>query len=160
MGLFKKSKQEEPVIRSAHQDAAKKECCCKHTEKSRSEQTQSAEEFSTDEPSAVCQDGCCCCCSGDCIESKESVISGTGDSGITIKILGSGCKNCIMLYENVHTALKELGLQAEVVKVTDLAEITGYGVMSTPAMVINEKVVSYGKVLKPAEVKKLLERDR
>ncbi len=65
-----------------------------------------------------------------------------------------------MLYENVHTALKELGLQAEVVKVTDLAEITGYGVMSTPAMVINEKVVSYGKVLKPAEVKKLLERDR
>ncbi len=142
MGLFKKSK---PV----------ESCSCKNTENSLTNRNQSVEEFSADEQSAGCQDGCCSCL-GNCADGTESGASDTGASGMSIKILGSGCKNCIMLYENVHTALKELGLQAKVVKITDFAEISGYGVMSTPAMVINEKVVSYGKVLKPAEVKNLL----
>jgi len=74
-----------------------------------------------------------------------------------IKILGSGCKNCVALKENTDMALKELGLAAKVVKVTDFKDITAYGVMSTPALVIDEKVVSFGKVLKPKEIMKILE---
>lgn len=75
-----------------------------------------------------------------------------------IKILGSGCKNCIQLAENTKTALNESGVSAEVVKVTDFADIAKYGVMSTPALVIDEKVVSFGKVLKPKEIVKILEK--
>ena len=75
-----------------------------------------------------------------------------------IKILGSGCKSCITLADNTKEALKEMGMVAEIQKVTDFTEIASFGVMSTPALVIDEKVVSFGKVLKPAEVKKLLEK--
>lgn len=74
-----------------------------------------------------------------------------------IKILGSGCRNCVSLKENTETALKEAGLEAEIIKVTDFKDIMAYGVMSTPALVIDEKVVSFGKVLKPKEVIKILE---
>lgn len=74
-----------------------------------------------------------------------------------IKILGSGCKNCVSLKENTELALKETGLEAEVVKVTDFKDIMTYGVMSTPALVVDEKVVSFGKVLKPKEIVKILE---
>lgn len=75
-----------------------------------------------------------------------------------IKILGTGCQNCTTLTENTKAAVKELGLEAEVVKVTDFKEIMSYGVMSTPALVIDEKVVSYGKVLKPKDVKEIIEK--
>ena len=75
-----------------------------------------------------------------------------------IKILGSGCKNCMTLSENVKAAVKELGIEAEIDKVTDFAEIAAYGVMSTPALVVDEKVVSYGKVLKSKEVAGLLKK--
>ena len=74
-----------------------------------------------------------------------------------IKILGSGCKNCVKLGENTKEALEELGLEAEMVKVTDMKEIMTYGIMSTPGLVIDEKVVSYGKVLKPKDIVKILE---
>lgn len=77
---------------------------------------------------------------------------------MVIKVLGSGCKNCMVLADNVKIALDEMGVAAEVQKVTDIQQIISYGVMSTPAMVIDEKVVSFGKVLKPAEVVKILER--
>lgn len=77
-----------------------------------------------------------------------------------IKVLGSGCKNCITLKENIDVALEETGVEAEVIKVTDFQDIMAYGVMSTPALVIDEKVVSYGKVLKPKEISKLLESVR
>lgn len=73
-----------------------------------------------------------------------------------IKILGSGCKKCVALAENANTALANLGLTAEVVKVTDVAQIAAHGVMSTPGLAIDDKVVSVGKVLTPAEVEKLL----
>ncbi|MEZ4358007.1 MAG: thioredoxin family protein [Eubacteriales bacterium] len=75
-----------------------------------------------------------------------------------IKILGSGCKNCVKLAENTETALKELNLSAVIEKVTDFAEISKYGVMSTPALVVDGKVKSFGKVLKPKEVAKILEK--
>ena len=74
-----------------------------------------------------------------------------------IKILGSGCKNCVSLKENTEAALKEAGIEAEVIKVTDFKDIMAYGIMSTPGLVIDEKVVSYGKVLKPKEIVKILE---
>jgi len=73
-----------------------------------------------------------------------------------IKILGSGCKKCNELEDNVKNAVAELGLDANITKVTDYKEIAKYGVMTTPALVIDEKVVSKGKVLKKNEVEELL----
>lgn len=75
-----------------------------------------------------------------------------------IKVLGSGCANCVKLEENTRVAIKELGIEAEVVKVKDYADIMAYGVMSTPALVVDEKVVSYGKVLPPVIIKMLLQQ--
>ncbi len=75
-----------------------------------------------------------------------------------IKVLGSGCKSCHALYENVKQAVKDLGLSVEVTYVTDMQEVMKYGVMSMPALVINEKVVSWGKVLKASEVVALLHK--
>lgn len=77
-----------------------------------------------------------------------------------IKILGSGCKSCEVLTDNTKTALEEMGLEAEVIKVTDFKEIMAYGVMSTPTLVIDEKVVSVGKTLKPKEIIQILEKVR
>lgn len=73
-----------------------------------------------------------------------------------IKILGSGCKKCITLGENTQAALANLGREAKILKVTDIAEIAAHGVMSTPALVIDDKVVSVGKVLSTSDVEKLL----
>lgn len=75
-----------------------------------------------------------------------------------IKILGSGCKNCVALANNAEEALKELGMEAEIIKVTDFKDIASYGIMSTPGFVIDEEVVSYGKVLKPNAIKEILEK--
>ena len=74
-----------------------------------------------------------------------------------IKILGSGCKKCVTLNENTHQALSNLGLRAEVLKVTDFAEIAAYGVMSTPALAIDDQVVSVGKVLTAGEIAAFLQ---
>ena len=79
---------------------------------------------------------------------------------MVVKILGSGCKNCVKLAENTKAALTELGLEAELVKVTDFSEIAKYGIMSTPGLVVDEKVVSFGKVLKSKDIVKLLEKTR
>ena len=73
-----------------------------------------------------------------------------------IKILGSGCKKCITLSENTQAALTNLGREAQVLKVTEIAEIAAHGVMSTPALVIDGTVVSVGKVLSTSDVEKLL----
>lgn len=75
-----------------------------------------------------------------------------------IKILGPGCKNCVALANNAEEALKELGMEAEIIKVTDFKDIASYGIMSTPGFVIDEEVVSYGKVLKPNAIKEILEK--
>jgi small redox-active disulfide protein 2 len=75
---------------------------------------------------------------------------------MVIKILGSGCKNCILLNNNTEAAIKEMNIEVEIIKVTDLKDIMAYGVMSTPALVIDEKVVSFGKVLKPKEIVKII----
>ncbi|MCF7870244.1 MAG: thioredoxin family protein [Candidatus Omnitrophica bacterium] len=74
-----------------------------------------------------------------------------------IEILGMGCPKCKALYENVQVALKEAGKEAEVVKVEDLAKITEYAVMTTPALVVDGEVKSAGKVLSPDDIQKLME---
>lgn len=73
-----------------------------------------------------------------------------------VKVLGAGCKSCHEQYENAKAAVKALGLDLEVEYITDMEKVMGYGVMSMPAIVVNEKVVSMGKVLKAADVEKLL----
>lgn len=73
-----------------------------------------------------------------------------------IKILGTGCKKCAALTENTKIALQETGIEAEIIKVEDFKEIMTYGIISTPGLVIDEKVVSYGKVLKPNEIVRIL----
>ena len=75
-----------------------------------------------------------------------------------IKVLGPGCKNCENLADNTKAALKELGLEAEIEKVTDYGEIAGYVVLSIPGLVVDDKVVSSGKVLKPKDIVKLLKK--
>ena len=78
-------------------------------------------------------------------------------AGGSIKILGTGCKNCVNLTDNVKKALTSLNIEANIEKVTDIENISSYGIMSTPGLVIEEKVVSYGKVLKPEEIVKIIE---
>jgi small redox-active disulfide protein 2 len=73
-----------------------------------------------------------------------------------IKVLGSGCANCVKLEENAKLAVKELGLEAEFIKVKDMEGIASYGIMRTPGLVVDEKVVSYGKVLTADQIKPLL----
>jgi len=70
-----------------------------------------------------------------------------------IEILGVGCPKCKALTANVEKAVKELGIEAEIVKVTEISKITDYGVMITPALVINGEVKSAGKVLNVEEIK-------
>ena len=74
-----------------------------------------------------------------------------------IKILGPGCTNSVNLERVTRQAVADLGLDAQVEKVTDYAAIMGYGVMSTPGLVVDEKVVLSGRVPTPAKVRELLE---
>ena len=71
---------------------------------------------------------------------------------LTIKILGPGCSNCKKLEAIAKQGVEMAGVQAEIVKITDYAEITKYPVLSTPALVINEKVVCSGRIPTPSEV--------
>jgi small redox-active disulfide protein 2 len=73
-----------------------------------------------------------------------------------IEILGTGCPKCNMLESNAKRALEETGKKAELVKVTEIDKIINYGVMSTPAIVIDGEVKSYGKVADVEEIKKWL----
>ena len=71
---------------------------------------------------------------------------------LTIKVLGSGCANCKKLEAIAHQAVDQIGVEAKIIKVTDYPDITAYNIMSTPGLVINEKVVSTGRIPSPAEV--------
>ncbi len=74
-----------------------------------------------------------------------------------IKILGSGCANCRRLEKNVRQAIKTLGIDASVEKVTGIKEITAYGVTRTPALVVDEQVKVSGRVASEDEIIKLLQ---
>ena len=85
-----------------------------------------------------------------CTEAKDGICC--------VKVLGAGCKSCHDQYENAKDAVKAMKLPVEVEYITDMQKVMEYGVMSMPAIVVNEKVVSMGKVLKAADVEKLLHK--
>ena len=101
----------------------------------------------------------CCCSSAPKADNSTSCCCGSSAKGISsIKILGAGCKSCHEQYENAKAAVKAMGLSVEVEYITDMEKVMAYGVMSMPAIVVNEQVVSMGKVLKAADVEKLLHK--
>ena len=96
-----------------------------------------------------------CCCGGNgTSQTMRNAENKKREKGI--KILGSGCAKCMELERATRTALSELQLNYEVEHITDFAEIASYGVMATPAFVLDGEVISYGKVLTAEEVKVLL----
>ena len=99
--------------------------------------------------------GCCC---GSKAKAESTCCGAAVDGICCVKVLGSGCKSCHALWEASKTAVQNMGLNIAVEYVTDMETIMGYGVMSMPALVVNEKVVSMGKLLKAAEVEKLLRK--
>ena len=98
-----------------------------------------------------------CCCGSEAKE--ENTCCGAPVDGICcIKVLGAGCKTCHEQYENAKAAVAALGLSMEVEYITDMEKVMEYGVMSMPAIVVNDQVVSMGKLLKAADVEKLLRK--
>ena len=73
-----------------------------------------------------------------------------------LQILGTGCPKCKRLSENAEAAAKDLGIEYEIEKVTDINEIMNFGVMMTPALAVDGQVKAVGKVLSPDEIKKML----
>lgn len=101
--------------------------------------------------------GSCCCgsCTPEAMAKAEEAKASTG-----VKVLGSGCAKCNALEEAVRSALTELGMDTAIDHVTDFTQIAAYGVMSTPALVVDGKVVSFGKVLKKEEAKAIIQKVR
>lgn len=103
--------------------------------------------------------GCSCGCP---IEEADEITNDccpeANDGICCVKILGAGCKACHEQYENAKQAVKDMRLDLEVEYITDMQKVMGYGVMSMPAIVVNEKVVARGKVLKVNEVVDLLRK--
>lgn len=105
-----------------------------------------------------------CACQCGCLRAELEVSEVAKEAGSTaggvrsIKVLGAGCASCHTLLANTKEAVAAMGLDTEVEYVTDMAQIAGFGVMSIPALVVNEKVVSMGKVLKADEVSALLRK--
>ena len=102
-----------------------------------------------------------CACNCGCSASEAEEISNdccpeAKDGICCVKVLGAGCKSCHEMYENTKQAVKNIGLNIEVEYITDMQKIMEYGVMSMPALIVNEKVVSQGKVLKVTDAEKIL----
>ena len=99
-------------------------------------------------------------CQGNCNPETMQQVETAKKGGASIKILGSGCVKCNQLESVAKEALTELGMDTTIDHVTDFAQIAAYGVMSTPALVVDGKVVSYGKVLKKDEAALLIRKAR
>lgn len=100
-----------------------------------------------------------CCCGGSCTpETMQQAETEKGQQGV--KILGGGCDKCNQLEEAVIKALSELGMDITIEHVRDFEKIAAFGVMTPPALVVDGKVVSYGKVLKKDEVIEILKKVR
>ncbi|MBR6475074.1 MAG: TM0996/MTH895 family glutaredoxin-like protein [Lachnospiraceae bacterium] len=100
-----------------------------------------------------------CCCGGNCTPENMQVAE-EEKSKMGVKILGGGCAKCNQLEAATIEALTELGMDTAIEHVKDYEKIAAYGVMTTPALVIDGKVVSYGKVLKKDEVVEILKEVR
>ena len=101
-----------------------------------------------------------CCCGGNCNAETMAEAEKAKVSGPAVKVLGSGCAKCNALETATRDALSELGMDTTIDHVTDFTQIAAYGVMTTPALVVDGKVVSFGKVLKKDEVVKILQKVR
>ena len=101
-----------------------------------------------------------CCCGGNCNAGSMAKAESAKTEGASVKVLGSGCAKCNQLEAAAKAALEQLGMDTTIDHVTDFSQIAAYGVMSTPALAIDGKVVSYGKVLKAEEVVKILQKVR
>ena len=146
MGLFGFGKKVEEETKGG--------CCCGSTTVNEQGNECCCGSAPTEEPSCGCnepvsedkmfvaEEGCCAC----------------GGNGCHIKVLGAGCKSCHEQYENVKKAVADMNLDAEVEYITDMEKVMSYGVMSMPAIVVNEQVVSMGKVLREAQVEELLKK--
>ena len=100
---------------------------------------------------------CCCDSKAETFETSEGSCCCGGNCTVSIiKVLGAGCKSCHEQFEYVKSAVKSMGLSLEVEYITDMEKVMSYGAMSMPAIVVNEKIVSMGKVLKATDVEKLL----
>ncbi|WP_458861958.1 thioredoxin family protein [Acidaminobacterium chupaoyuni] len=111
------------------------------------------------EPEKPVQKAPACACNGSVETFEADAGAAKAATGLaTVKVLGSGCKSCHALLVNTNEALKAMAVPFEAEYVTDMATVASYGVMSTPALVVNEKVVSMGKVYSAAEVEKLLHK--
>lgn len=96
-----------------------------------------------------------CCCAGNCTpENMQAAEEEKSSKGV--KILGGGCAKCNQLEAATIEALTELGMDTTIDHVKEYEKIAAYGVMTTPALVVDGKVVSYGKILKKDEVIKIL----
>ena len=101
-----------------------------------------------------------CCCGGECNAETMAQAQTAKTEGASVKVLGSGCAKCNALEASTKSALEQLGMDTAIDHVTDFAQIAAYGVMTTPALVVDGKVVAYGKVLKTEEVVKILQKIR
>ena len=101
-----------------------------------------------------------CCCGGSCDAESMAKAEKAKAEGASIKVLGSGCAKCNQLEAATKAALEQLGMDATIDHVNDFTQIAAYGVMTTPALVVDGKVVSYGKVLKTDEVVRILQKVR
>lgn len=101
-----------------------------------------------------------CCCGGKCDAESMAKAESSKTEGAGVKVLGSGCAKCNQLEAATKAALEQLGMDTTIDHVTDFSQIAAYGVMTTPALVVDGKVVSYGKVLKTDEVVKILQEVR
>ena len=100
------------------------------------------------------------CCCGDSCTPETMAQAEAAKTAAGVKVLGSGCAKCNALEDAVRAALTELGMDTAIDHVTDFTQIAAYGVMTTPALVVDGKVVSYGKVLKKEEAKALIQKVR
>lgn len=100
-----------------------------------------------------------CCCGGKC-DAETMAQAEASKAAASIKVLGGGCAKCNELEAATVAALEELGMNTAIDHVTDFAQIAAYGVMTTPALVVDGKVVSYGKVLKKDEAKAHIQKIR
>ena len=102
--------------------------------------------------------GCCCGSAAKAEEAPKTCCGAPVDGICCVKVLGAGCKSCHEQYENAKAAVQAMGLNIEVEYITDMEKVMEYGVMRMPAIVVNDKVVSMGKVLKAADVETLLRK--
>lgn len=100
------------------------------------------------------------CCENSNETQNTVKVESTKADMASVKVLGSGCAKCNQLESATKEALQQLGMDTTIEHVTDFTQIAAYGVMTTPALVIDGKVVSYGKVLKTDEVLKILHKVR